>query len=111
MYLKDSTYIKKLTQTVDITSSIYTTQYPWLIGFFNLNTIKKRVNYVNNTICYNVIKFSSGGSYVVKDSIMTSTNPGFSYPEQNNFTLTKTPEATNRWTGWTPVDFSAIGKK
>jgi Right handed beta helix region len=109
LYFHDPLYLRQLTSDVDIRSAVYLNSYPWLKDFYDSSHIKPRINYIRNTICYHVPVLSTGSGYQVGDNYITQENPGFKNPESKDFQLVSRPQAIAGWSGWTPVDFSAIG--
>ncbi|HEX5150779.1 MAG TPA: right-handed parallel beta-helix repeat-containing protein [Parafilimonas sp.] len=102
LYLRDSSYIKQLTNpNSDIRSSVYTTQYPYLKGFFDSTNMKPRINFINNAICYNV-------KYVTPQKSSYQVNNLYSkYADnimlQQDVDKLLKPAAANSWKNWQPV--------
>ena len=110
-YITNPTYSNRLTKTVDIRSEIYLKQYPYLKDFFDTTSMRARNNYIDNTIFYNVKKPFVGSSYIVTNSFLTNTNPGFADVSKRDFRLISVPDEVRRWSEWKPVEFDKIGKR
>lgn len=109
----DSIFLNKILKTVDIRTSVYTTQYPWLVNFFadTTHATNPRNNNLTNTIFYSCTQpvISAASSYVVVDSIMVNANPGYANPIKLNFRQNTAPPGVG---GWSPAiaypDFTKI---
>ncbi len=112
MYLKNPYYIKQLTETVDIRSQKYIMKYPYLKNFFDSTSIHSRKNIIENTMCYNVKKITTGSGYQVANTYQ-SNNSNHKLPlkstKQSN--MLQIPEEVKRWPGWKPIDYNNIGLK
>ena len=111
LYFRNPGYFKKLTQTVDIRSAVYTSQYPFLKDFFDTTTAHPRINTINNTICYQVKVFYTGSGYTATHSLQTNDDPGLAKAGQPGFELPPVPAEVKQWPNWRPVEWDKIGNK
>jgi hypothetical protein len=110
-YLADP-YIQQVTlQTVNILSSVYQQQYPWLKDFFNASRV--RTNTISNSVATNVpiIMGSNFNTCLNVDSSGNSTLQNTtSWPTiEAYFQSTGISSNARAWLSWIPINFDAIG--
>jgi hypothetical protein len=110
-YLTSSVIQTECLQTVNILSSLYQTQYPWLNNFFNAS--RTRTNNISNSIAINVpiIMGSSFNTCLNVDSTGSPTlqNTTNWATIQAYFQTTGITSNARAWLSWTPINFDAIG--
>jgi Right handed beta helix region len=112
-YLTSATIQQVTLQTVNILSSVYQQQYPWLKDFFNANRV--RTNTISNSVARNVpmILSSNFSTYSNLDSSTNTTlkNASSWSAIESYFQSTGISPNARAWLSWTPISFDAIGPK
>jgi hypothetical protein len=111
IYLTNPVKAKIFSTALYLHSDAFIKAYPWLIPLTDSNTIATRVNYIFNSLAYNVNVFAVGSSLVNKNVFSTNQDPGFADLAKGNFTLVKYPAALSQSNDWKPIPFSEIGLK
>jgi Right handed beta helix region len=112
-YLADP-YIQRVTlQTVNILSSVYQQQYPWLNDFFNPNRV--RTNTISNLVARNVpiILGPNFSTYSNLDSSANTTlKNAYNWSDIETYFQSAGISSNDRaWLSWKPINFDAIGIK
>ena len=95
---------------IDIHSDVWAQKYKHINRLMDTtSSTPTRQNYTFNTLVYKVGVFSAGTSYVHKNVVTATDDPGFANLNQLDFTLTKTPAALQQAADWKPVPFAEIG--
>lgn len=110
MYFKTTLYKNQLVKIVDIRSKVYQNRYPQLHDFFKEDSIRKRVNYINNTICYNVRTVNAGKSFKETNTLVTNSNPLSGNVESGDFKILNIPSEAKNWKGWSILDYEKMRK-
>ena len=112
-YLTSSVIQQVTLQTVNILSSVYQQQYPWLKDFFNANRV--RTNTISNLVARNVpmIMGSNFNPYSNVDSSFNTAlqNTNVWSTIESYFQSTGISSNARAWLSWTPINFDAIGIK
>ncbi len=108
-YIDAPLWQDRLLKEVDITSSIYTKHYPYLIGFMNGAPSDRRRNTAKNNVFINP-KMDPSGNWLLDDSNWsTDHDPGFVNAAKNDFRLKPDAEVYKKIPGFKPIPFEKIG--
>ena len=109
MYISNPQNKKMLLGNANILSNLYLTKYPYLKDFFTDGaTLKERINYINNTVCYKVEVFSSGSGYKITNTLISNSDPSFSSLNNANILKITPSKEVDQWKGWSPINFANI---
>jgi len=102
---------KRFNADVDMRSEAFTRKYPYLKKVDDSVNLVNRQNISFNTLTYNVAVLSGGASYVHKNVVNTTTDPGFADARNKNFTLNTVPSVLKQAGDWKPIPFGQIGRQ
>jgi hypothetical protein len=102
---------KRVFADIDQRSDAFTKKYPYLKKIHDTVNLIRRQNYSFNTLTYNVAVLSGGASYVHKNAVNTTTDPGFADVRNKNFTLNTVPSVLKQAGDWKPIPFGQIGRQ
>lgn len=108
-FLTNTDNYKQIYVNVDIRSFEYAKQYPFLLKMADTISITPRMNFIQNTLAYQVQIFSTGNGFVNLNTYLATKDPGFVDMPFGNFGLINYPVELNQWKDWKPIPFSEIG--
>lgn len=98
----------RLREEVDITQPPFTTRYPELVGFFELDG-RPRMNLATRNIAVDCGEFARGNFEQANNWVTMTEDPGFADREAFDFTLKKKAASFEKVPGFEPIPFAAIG--
>jgi hypothetical protein len=103
--------IKKVQDDVDIRSQKYLREYPHLKSFYDTGNVKlNRVNYVSNTLLFNVKTLvPPKSSFVVANTYRSADGNEFEDFKTRNFNLKSIPETLHQVADWEAIPFDKTG--
>ena len=108
-FVKSPLLRKSLYKDVNINSEIYKKAYPDLAQLADTSAGRPRVNSSDHSLFYGTGKFSSGKGYLHRDSLTTTTDPGFVNAAAKDFRLKPDAVVFTRLPGFKPIPFEKIG--
>jgi hypothetical protein len=96
-----------LLNEVDITKPPYTERYPELAGFMD-SAKRPRLNHAANNVVVNCGSVADG-NWVLRDTLVMKTDPGFLDTEHLNFALPPDSLVYQRLPSFKPIPFGQIG--
>lgn len=101
--------VKRYFVDVNIFSDVYKKNYPDLLKLADSTNISPRRNYITNTLTYSVPLFSSGATYVIRNTCSTDNDPVFESLTTKNFDLIRIPKCLKDADKWESIPFDKIG--
>jgi len=108
MYVTNPFYVKKITEDVDIRSSVYLAKYKHLTAFFDTTHVHARNNYISNTTLYGVSKTFSGQGLIENNTYTFNKKLPLTNQLFQDLNSIRVPEEVKKWKGWEPVDWDKI---
>ncbi len=108
-------YWQRMRENLDITSKEWTEKYPDFVNFFEWDTPFLHRNKVINNVFYNTTYmvskhgFDSTRFELWQNNWITSQDPGFVNPDQQNFNLKEDAAVFEEIPGFEPIPYSDIG--
>ena len=99
---------KRLLEDLDITQPPYATRYPRLLESFNKHMDADRGQYIWHNVSYRSGRFG-GGTYILKNNLATSEDPGFVDPGDMNFQLRDDSIVYRKIPEFEKIPFEKIG--
>jgi len=109
-YLNGKDILKKLTQDVDVRSTLYVTRYPYLKNILDPKNELRRVNNVSSSLVFKVGQFVTTPDFIIeRNTYFAKSDPGFVNMAKKQFDLVKPPAQLQKDPKWRPVQFDKIG--